>query len=209
MGRTQSLLEERLNTLTHAIGAILGVLGLFFLLFKNSNKTEFSQIGILVYGFSIIVLFTASACYHWVTDLRLKHKFRILDHVSIYLLIAGTYTPVLLISLMDSKGLYLLIAVWTIAALGIIMKLFFTGKFEAFSILLYLAMGWLVVFDFATLRAVTDYNGILFLFSGGFFYTAGIVFYAIDKIPYNHVIWHLFVLAGAVCHFIMILNYVI
>ena len=207
--RIQSKFEERLNTLTHALGAIFGIIGLFFLLVKDTNKTEYSQLGLLIYGLSIIVLFTASACYHFVENEKLKHKFRILDHISIYLLIAGTYTPVLLISLWHSKGLYLLSTVWIIAFLGTIMKLFFTGKFEKLSLLLYLIMGWLIVLDFNALQLILPNYGVYYLFAGGLFYTVGIVFYAIDKIPFNHVIWHLFVLLGALSHYIMILKYVI
>lgn len=206
---TQTLSEERLNTLTHTIGAFLGAIGLILLLLKDSYKTKFSQVGILVYGSSIILLFTASAMYHWVTNQRLKQKLRVLDHVSIYLLIAGTYTPVLVINLLDGNGVFLLIAVWTIAAVGTIMKLFFTGRFEVFSTLLYLVMGWLIVIDFSALKEAVPFNGLLYLAAGGLFYTVGIVFYAIEKIPYNHVIWHLFVLAGAVCHYLMVLNYVV
>ncbi|WP_201597466.1 PAQR family membrane homeostasis protein TrhA [Psychrobacter fulvigenes] len=206
---TQTLSEERLNTLTHTIGAFLGAIGLVLLLLKDSYKTKFSQVGILVYGSSIILLFTASAMYHWVTNQRLKQKLRVLDHVSIYLLIAGTYTPVLVINLLDGNGVFLLIAVWTIAAVGTIMKLFFTGRFEVFSTLLYLVMGWLIVIDFSALKEAVPFNGLLYLAAGGLFYTVGIVFYAIEKIPYNHVIWHLFVLAGAVCHYLMVLNYVV
>ena len=206
---TQTLSEERLNTLTHTIGAFLGAIGLILLLLKDSYKTKFSQVGILVYGSSIILLFTASAMYHWVTNQRLKQKLRVLDHVSIYLLIAGTYTPVLVINLLDGNGVFLLIAVWTIAAVGTIMKLFFTGRFEVFSTLLYLVMGWLIVIDFSALKEAVPFNGLLYLAAGGLFYTVGIIFYAIEKIPYNHVIWHLFVLAGAVCHYLMVLYYVV
>ena len=206
---TQTLSEERLNTLTHTIGAFLGAIGLILLLLKDSYKTKFSQVGILVYGSSIILLFTASAMYHWVTNQRLKQKLRVLDHVCIYLLIAGTYTPVLVINLLDGNGVFLLIAVWTIAAVGTIMKLFFTGRFEVFSTLLYLVMGWLIVIDFSALKEAVPFNGLLYLAAGGLFYTVGIIFYAIEKIPYNHVIWHLFVLAGAVCHYLMVLNYVV
>ncbi|WP_201587082.1 PAQR family membrane homeostasis protein TrhA [Psychrobacter jeotgali] len=206
---TQTLSEERLNALTHAIGAVLGVLGLILLLFKNTYKTQYSQIGIFIYGLSFIALFAVSAIYHGVRSYRLKSAFRILDHISIYLLIAGTYTPVLVISLLESKGASLLIVVWSIAALGIVMKLFFTGRFEVFSTLLYLVMGWIIVFDFATLKAVMPLGGMIYLVAGGLFYTIGIIFYAIEKIPYNHVIWHLFVLAGAICHYLVILNYVI
>ena len=207
--RQQTKTEERLNSITHALGAVLGIFGLVFLLVKHTVISDYSQLSLVVYGLSIIILFTASTCYHFVENERLKHRFRLLDHVSIYLLIAGTYTPVLVISLWFSKGLLLLAVVWIIALLGTIMKLFFTGKFEKLSTLLYLAMGWLIVFDFNALKSVLDYNGILLLFAGGFFYTVGIIFYAVEKLPYNHVIWHFFVLAGAISHFFMIYNYVI
>jgi hemolysin III len=207
--RQQTKIEERLNSITHALGAISGIIGLIALLLNNTNTSEYSTVSLIVYGFSIIILFTASTLYHFVENERLKHRFRILDHVSIYLLIAGTYTPVLVISLMHSHGFLLLLLVWTIALLGTIMKLFFTGKFEKLSTLLYLAMGWLIVFDFAALKSVMDYNGILLLFAGGFFYTVGIIFYAVEKLPYNHVIWHFFVLAGAISHFFMIYLFVI
>ena len=206
---TQTVSEERLNALTHTIGAFLGAIGLVLLLLKDSYKTKFSQVGILVYGSSIILLFTASAIYHWVTNQRLKQKLRVLDHVSIYVLIAGTYTPVLVINLLDGNGVLLLIAVWAIATVGTIMKLFFTGRFEVFSTLLYLVMGWLIVIDFSALKEAVPFNGLLYLAAGGLFYTFGIIFYAIEKIPYNHVIWHLFVMAGAISHYLMILNYVV
>ena len=115
----------------------------------------------------------------------------------------------MLIALDDSLGWPLFWVVWGFAAFGVILKLFFTGRFEIFSVLLYLAMGWLVVFDFARLNEVIGSEGILFLFAGGLAYTGGIIFYAIDKIPYNHVIWHLFVLAGAIFHFFMVFGYII
>ena len=147
--------------------------------------------------------------YHSFTDEKKKHYFRIVDHISIYLLIAGTYTPVLLITLEQSKGWLLFYIVWAIAAFGVILKLFYTGRFEAFSTILYLVMGWLIVFDFSTLNSLMPANGIVLLMAGGLAYTVGIVFYAVEKIPYNHVIWHLFVLAGAICHFFMVLFFVV
>lgn len=207
--KIESNLEERLNAFSHGIGAVLGVVGLVFLLLENTHKTDFSTISLVVYGLSIIVLFTASTIYHSVVEPKLKHKFRILDHVSIYLLIAGTYTPVLLITLLQSKGLFLLALVWGIALIGIILKLFYTGKFNTISTLLYLVMGWLIVLDFEALKTIIEPNGIYLLFAGGFFYTVGIIFYAVNKITFNHVIWHFFVLAGAISHFLMVLNYVI
>lgn len=205
----QSKKEELLNAWSHGLGAVLGVVGLILLIINVDTNKPWYLFSVIVYGFSIIILFTASSAYHAITNYDLKQKFRIVDHISIYLLIAGTYTPVLLIALPNSLGWPLFYAVWGIAFFGVILKLFFTGRFEIFSTLLYLVMGWLVVFDFTTLSELVDPNGILWLFSGGLFYTVGIVFYAIHKIPYNHVIWHFFVLGGAICHFMMMYFHVI
>ncbi len=205
----QTPLQEKLNATTHAIGVVFGLIGLFLLALYDTQKTAWSLFSVMVYGLSIVVLFTASTLYHAVKDQNKKHLFRIIDHISIYFLIAGTYTPVLLIVLNESLGWPLFYVVWGIAACGIILKLFFTGKFEVFSTLLYLIMGWLIVFDFTNLSKLMASNGVLLLFAGGMAYTVGIIFYAIKKIPYNHVIWHLFVLAGAVFHFFMIFFYVI
>ncbi|WP_204345874.1 PAQR family membrane homeostasis protein TrhA [Psychroserpens algicola] len=207
--RIQTAFEERLNAWSHGIGAVLGIAGLVLLIVFLKKETPYALFSVIVYGVSIIVLFLASTFYHAVTGEKRKHYFRIVDHISIYLLIAGTYTPVLLIMLPDSLGWLLFWVVWGIAAFGVILKLFFTGKFETFSTLLYLVMGWLIVFDFSTLADRIATNGLYLLFAGGAFYTLGIIFYAIEKIPYNHVIWHVFVLGGAVCHFFMVYYYVI
>jgi len=206
--RLQSPFEEKLNALTHGIGAFLSLIGLTLLIAFDTNKTPNSLFSVIVYGSSVLLLFTASTLYHSAKDDKKKHYFRILDHISIYFLIAGTYTPVLVIILFDSLGWILLYIVWGIAAFGIVLKLFFTGKYEIFSTLLYLAMGWLIVFDFSELSYKIN-EGKLFLITGGVSYTIGIVFYAIKSIPFNHVIWHLFVLMGALCHFLMIFYYVI
>ena len=207
--REQTLFEEKLNAASHGIGALLGIAALVLLIIFNSFKTDWSLFSVIVYGISIIILFSASALYHAVKREKLKHFFRIVDHISIYLLIAGTYTPVTLIALEKSHGWPMFFIVWAIAALGLVLKIFFTGRFEVFSVLLYLFMGWLVVFDFSFLSTVIGSNGILWLFAGGLFYTLGIVFYAIERIPYNHVIWHVFVLAGAISHFFMVFLYII
>lgn len=206
--RIQSPFEEKLNSLTHAIGAFFGLIGLVLLIYFDTSKTPYSFFSVVTYGSSVVLLFTASAIYHLVTNEKRKYYFRIIDHISIYFLIAGTYTPVLLITLVDSHGWTLFYTVWAIAAFGVVLKLFFTGKYELFSTLLYLAMGWLIVFDFFPLyEQITE--GICFLISGGISYTAGVVFYISTSLKYNHVIWHLFVLIGALCHFIMIFNYII
>lgn len=207
--RIQTPFEEKLNAITHAFGILFGILALILLIVFENHKTDYSLFSVIVYGVSIIILFTASTLYHAVKNEKKKHYFRIVDHISIYLLIAGTYTPVTLITLEYSLGFTLFWSVWGIAAFGTILKLFFTGKFEIFSTLLYLVMGWLIVFDFSNLSIAVGSNGILLLFAGGLAYTGGIIFYAIQKIPFNHVIWHLFVLAGAICHFFMIFFYVI
>lgn len=207
--RIQTLFEEKLNTISHAIGALFGIAALVLLIVFNTQKSDWSLFSIIVYGISIIILFSASTLYHAVKGEKRKHYFRIVDHISIYLLIAGTYTPVCLISLGQSHGFTLFWVVWSIAVFGVILKLFFTGRFEVFSTLLYLIMGWLIIFDFSNLSNAIGSNGILFLFAGGLSYTVGIIFYAIHKIPFNHVIWHLFVLAGAIFHFFMIFLYVI
>jgi hemolysin III len=207
--RIQTPFEEKLNAASHAIGALFGITALILLIIFETQKTHNSLISVIVYGISIIVLFTASTLYHSAKTESKKYYFRIIDHISIYLLIAGTYTPVLLITLEQSLGWTLFYTVWGIALFGVILKLFFTGRFEVFSTLLYLAMGWLIVFDFTNLSNLMHSNGILLLFAGGLSYTIGIVFYVVEKIPYNHVIWHLFVLAGAIFHFFMIFLYVI
>jgi len=206
--RVQTPFEEQLNAWSHGAGAVLGIVGLVLLiLYSDSGGLELFSV--VVYGISIIILFSASALYHSVRNETKKHYFRIVDHISIYLLIAGTYTPVSLLTLSGGKGWLIFGLVWGIAVFGAILKLFFTGKFDIISTLLYLVMGWLIVIDFSNLTANMATAGLLLMFLGGLFYTVGIVFYVIRKMPFNHVIWHLFVLVGAICHFFMIFLYVI
>lgn len=201
--------EERWNAGSHLLGAILGVIGLFILLTDNNSKTSYSTISIITYCFSVVLLFSASTLYHSIENVRSKSNLRKLDHISIYFLIAGTYTPVCLISLIESKGWLLFYVVWGITAVGTLLKLFFTGKFEAISLILYAVMGWLIVWDWEAMTSIHSSDGIFWLMLGGAFYTIGIVFYAIKKIPYNHVIWHFFVLGGAISHFLFIWKHVI
>ncbi|MEA1785969.1 hemolysin III family protein [Arenibacter sp. GZD96] len=205
----QSKKEELWNTLSHAVGAVLGLVGLVLLLLFNEHKTPYSTFSILVYAFSLILLFSTSAIYHWVNDYRLKLLWRKMDHIGIYVLIAGTYTPVALITLEKNNGWLLFWTVWGIAGMGSILKLFFTGRFEKLSLFLYLFMGWLIVFDIHNLVTAVSRFGLVFLILGGAFYTLGTLFYAVRKIPYNHVIWHFFVLGGAISHYIFILGAVI
>nr|WP_299167974.1 hemolysin III family protein [uncultured Allomuricauda sp.] len=198
------LIEEKWNAYSHALGIVLSILGMVFFFQKDMTREPFLFESILVYSLSLILLFTASTVYHAVQNPKLKKKLRALDHISIYYLIAGTYTPVCLTVLSDSKGWLLFYLVWSIALFGTILKLFFTGRFEVFSLVLYGIMGWLIVIDVPFLSKNISMEGLLFLGLGGAFYTVGILFYALKKIPYNHLIWHFFVLGGAICHWILI-----
>jgi hemolysin III len=196
--------EELWNTWTHGLGILLGVIGAVFMVLKMSGMDSISRTSVWIYSIYVIILFTASTVYHAVADPRIKRKLRILDHISIYVLIAGTYTPVALITLREGSGWWLFGAVWVMALFGTVLKLFFTGKFEIFSLFLYLLMGWLIVIDFRNLMEHLTPSGKGLLIAGGAFYTVGILFYAIRKIPFNHMIWHFFVLAGALSHWLLI-----
>ncbi|MBT8280784.1 MAG: hemolysin III family protein [Muriicola sp.] len=196
--------EEKLNTLSHALGIVLGIIGLVLMLKKADQTSKWVLESILAYSFSVILLFTASTLYHFTDNPSKKQKLRILDHISIYFLIAGTYTPVALITLKSSQGTSLFFIVWGVALVGSLFKIFYTGKFEWLSLMLYLVMGWLIIFDFQFLWSKLSTEGGLLFLLGGAFYTLGTIFYAIRKIPYNHFIWHLFVLGGAVSHWLLI-----
>lgn len=196
--------QEILNTLSHGMGIVLGVVGLIFLLVKNNNSSIYSTLSIWTFGLSLIILYTSSTIYHFFVNENWKKKARVLDHMSIFLLIAGTYTPICLITLEKSSGWTLFTIVWTIAALGIIMKIFLTGKVDKLSLLLYLVMGWLLVFDIKNIANSMTSQALLFLVLGGVLYTLGTIFYARDKMPYAHFIWHLFVLGGSASHYAMV-----
>lgn len=205
----QTVKEERLNVITHAIGFVLSVIGFVLLFFYMRLDTFESILAVILYGCSLTTLYFSSSLYHYQKNPKRKILFRKLDHISIYLLIAGTYSPVLLLALQDSLGWTLFYVVWGIAIVGSMLKIFFTGRFEVISLLFYLIMGWLIVFDFSALKAIVPIEAIYLLIAGGLAYTVGIVFYAIEKIPFNHVIWHLFVLAGSIFHYLFILFYII
>ena len=152
---------------------------------------------------------SASTLYHYSTNLNLKRKFRIFDHVSIFYLIAGSYAPVCLITLYADSGIKIFTAVLIIALIGTVFKLLFTGKFEKFSLFLYLAMGWLVVLDFKSIIESLETNAITLLIISGLFYSFGIIFYRLEKMKYSHAIWHMFVLGGSASHYFLVLFYII
>ncbi len=202
--RTQTEKEEFYNWITHGIGFALSILGLVLMLIYETHGTTHSKLGVSLYGGSLVLLYFASTIYHFEKREKRKNRYRILDHISIYVLIAGTYSPLVLITLEDSLGWILFWTVWGIALVGTILKIFFTGKYEILSIILYLAMGWLIIFDVQALVERVDALGLSLLALGGLSYTVGIIFYLRHKIKFNHVAWHIFVLLGSLFHFLFI-----
>jgi|TARA_B110000444_G_scaffold159698_2_gene149345 hemolysin III len=201
--------EELWNTVTHFIGLIFSLIGLPVLLYYNQNLTEFSFVSILFFEFGMVCVYTSSTLYHYTTNLKLKHKLRVFDHISIFYLIAGSYAPVCLITLYDGSGLKIFSAVMIIAVLGTIFKVFYTGKLEKLSLILYLAMGWIIALDFESILNLISFNGLMLLVLSGLSYTIGTVFYSLQKMKYSHAIWHLFVMGGSASHYFLVLFYVI
>ena len=200
--------EEFWNALTHFIGLLGSIIGISYLLFTNDVLPIVSLSSILFFGFGLVSVYLSSTLYHYVSEPVLKEKLRIFDHISIYYLIAGSYAPVCLITLLDKSGIYIFIAVCIIAIFGTIFKLFYTGKFEKLSLGLYLLMGWVIVIDIKTLFEVLEFNGIILLALSGLSYTLGTIFYSMEK-KYAHTIWHLFVIGGSSFHFFFVLFYII
>ena len=194
--------EERLNIWSHALGLFLSLLAFPFLITKAFTYSGFWQVSsFIIYGLSLIVLYAASTFYHASVNPKNRRKLNIFDHAAIYALIAGSFTPFCIIALDSDLGWYLFIFVWIFALIGIILKLFFTGRFDKLSTAMYLLMGWQVVFFIKPLMKVLTDFGLNLLIIGGVFYTVGAMLYSIKKIPYNHAIFHLFVLLGSASHF--------
>ena len=205
--RKESLLEKKLNFITHGIGLVLSVMGLFYLVEKSIlYPKSFNLISSLVYGISLILMYSSSTIYHYYIDSKYSRVLQKIDHISIYLLIAGSYTPGLLLKLKYSLGFEILIIIWLLAFIGIIHKIFFFNYLKKASLIIYLFMGWLIVIDFNAVLESFSSNSIFFMVLGGLLYTIGTFFYSLDKLKYNHVIWHLFVLGGSACHYILIMQ---
>jgi len=162
-----------------------------------------------IYGFTLLLLFSSSTLYHSFRSQQVKHIFRVIDHASIYLLIAGTYTPFVLVNLRGQWGWSLFGVIWGLALAGIVFQVFFVSRFRLLQTLIYLAMGWLVVVAVKPLFAHVPRAGLLWLLAGGLCYTVGALFYLWKRLPYHHAVWHLFVLAGSICHYFAILFYVL
>ncbi|MDC5704661.1 hemolysin III family protein [Vibrio europaeus] len=202
--------EEFANTLTHALGMVLSIVGLVLLLLKSTenNADTLTITSMSIYGSSMIVLFLASTLYHAIPYKRAKRALKTFDHCAIYLLIAGSYTPFLLVSLRTPLAVGLMVVIWSIALFGIIMKLAFVYRFKKLSLVTYLTMGWLSLIVIYQLAMNLSVGGLTLLAAGGVIYSLGVIFYVAKRIPYNHAIWHGFVLAGCACHFFAIYLYV-
>ncbi|MCP3930911.1 MAG: hemolysin III family protein [Bacteroidetes bacterium] len=196
--------EEIANTFTHGLGWLLSLIALPFLIKCVLNEDFYLLVGIVVYGISLIMVYGTSTLYHGVRKYPLKHYFHILDHISIYFLIAGTHTPFILIYLNTPLGKLYLYILWGMVLAGTIYKLFFTGKLKLISTLVYLGMGWMAVFTIPPMAGIMNRASLYWLIAGGLFYTVGVIFYKWEKLLYHHAIWHIFVLCGSVGHFIAI-----
>ena len=204
---------EKLNSISHLVGAVLALIGLGALLTVAIQLrdpwiiTSFS-----VFGLSLVLLYTMSTLYHSFHPPQLKDLFQLLDHVAIYLLIAGTYTPYMLVSLRDGNGFLTLGIIWMFALAGILSEVFLSGRLVKIGqMIIFLGMGWACAFDFASLRAVLPEAGLWWLTLGGLAYTGGVVFYVLDlmnRLTHAHGVWHFFVLTGSACHFISVIGYV-
>ncbi|QSX38821.1 PAQR family membrane homeostasis protein TrhA [Shewanella sedimentimangrovi] len=197
--------EEFANSLSHGLGVLAALAATALMLLRGSSVLSTAQLlGVFIYGLSMVLLFACSTAYHSVKDPERKQKLKLLDHCAIYLLIAGTYTPLMMISLAKANADWVLLAIWLLALGGIGFKVLFLHRFKAISLLLYLAMGWLCMTVLDELIAGLSPLGFQLLLSGGLFYSLGVIFYAVKRIPFNHAIWHLFVLLGALSHFLCI-----
>lgn len=204
---------EKLNSVSHLVGAALATIGLGALITVGIQTGDpWVLFSFSVFGITMVLLYTMSTLYHSFKPVALKRLFKIFDHISIYLLIAGTYTPLTLISLRDGNGWLIISIVWGLALVGILSEIFLSGRaVKIGQLLIYLGMGWACSLDLINLKAALPTTGLYWLIAGGLVYTLGVIFYILDHTKYfihSHGIWHFFVLAGSICHFIFIIGYV-
>ena len=199
--------EELLNFITHGIGALLSVGGLVYLVYQAANfGTTWHLVSFIIYGISLVLLFLASTLYHGIPVARWKEGLNIFDRSAIYILIAGTYTPFLLNNLRGPWGWSMFAVIWGLTLFGLTISLGLLPKLRRASVILYLAMGWLVILAGRQMLGALDPNTITLLLIGGVSYTVGVVFYLWRRLPYNHAIWHLFVLGGSISHYFSVLG---
>ncbi len=209
LGNGYTLGEEILHVLTHGAGAILSIVGLSWMLYLSISASDPWRIAAsIVYGGSLVALFTASTLYHSFHSHSKRELFETLDHCAIYVLIAGTYTPFLLVAMRTSVGWALFGAIWALATAGILTQLYFKGRYPRVKLASYLVMGWLVVLALPQVISAVSTGGLVLMVAGGVFYTVGVLFY-VRKQKFSHAVWHVFVLAGGLCHFLAIVWHVL
>lgn len=205
--------EEIANGITHGLGILFGIVALIILLILSVRKKDtISIVAFSMYGFCLILMYLSSTLYHSIRNKKAKRILRVFDHSSIFLFIAGTYTPIALLSMEGRLKIGIMIAIWSITIFGVIFKIFTADKFDkykAISLIIYIAMGWIALFTIKPIVRMTSLGFMLWIIGGGLVYTLGTIFYSNKKIPYNHAIWHLFVLGGTVLHFVGILIYLV
>lgn len=202
--------EEKFNIISHGFGLVLSIIGLILLILRANDLGDIRHlVSFSIFGASMILLYTASTFYHATSNGIWRYRLNIVDHASIYVLIAGTYTPFALVTLKGVLGWSIFGVVWGLALTGIILKLFFTGRYKTLSTIMYVAMGWIIVFAVKPLLDNLEFLGLVWLFAGGIAYTLGAIIFSLERIKFNHAIFHFFVLLGSFCHFISIYFYVL
>jgi len=203
--REQTPKEELANAVSHGFGLLLGLIGIPFLILKAMENGRFSAfIAALAFALGIIMVYTSSTLYHAAKDQKLKIRLQVLDHISIYFLIAGSYTPMVLAVLKQDKAILFLSILWGSVLVGTFFKLFYTGRFKILSVVIYLTMGWLAVFFFQDILERISFKTLAWIGVGGLAYTIGVYFYIKSEKPFFHSIWHIFVLAGTISHFVAV-----
>ena len=198
------------NIISHAVGLLLSIVGLLLMLLRAGDTGDVLRIiSAAIFGAGLIALYLASTLYHSARDPKARSRLRVNDHATIYILIAGTYTPIALVTLNGWIGWTLFGITWSMALTGVILKLFFTGRYGLLSTLMYVFMGWLIIFAIKPLMSNMSSAGLAWLVAGGLAYTTGAILYSIEKIHFNHAIFHLFVLLGSFCHFVAVYSYVL
>jgi len=201
------LWEERWNTVTHILGILFGLVSIPILIMNACDKAGLTVItGTSIYGLSFLMVFTSSTLFHYQKDGRIRHLFKIWDHISIYFLIAGTYTPFILIFVNNTFGMIMLAVLWGLTVAGTIFKTFFTGRFGIISTVIYVAMGWMLLIGADEFFANMPNQVIYLIISGGVLYSVGVIFYLWRCFTLHHAVWHLFVLAAAICHYLAVLT---
>lgn len=211
MGAKREKTEELLNCISHGLGVVFGIFALIVLLIMSIKKGDPASIAAFsIYGACIILMFLSSTLYHSFTIKKVKEVLRVFDHSAIFLFIAGSYTPIVILTLTGKFRIFMLVAVWSIAIAGVLFKILTFGKFDKYtvvSLIIYIGMGWIALIPLKAIVNATSINFFYWILAGGILYTLGTIFYKNKKIPFNHAIWHLFVLAASITHFLGIMIY--